>query len=86
MGARAEEGELRVLVFFADHDQLNHHLHFENLFLRFLRHTARPWTYVELSRKDQEIPVFPKQQAAQRQATPPRLAVCSPLTPQQTRL
>ena len=55
MGTRTDGGELRVHAFRVDHGQLNQRLDYESSF-RFLLHTVRPWTCVELSRKDQEIP------------------------------
>lgn len=47
-----EGAELRVLGFLADHDPLNQYVHFKDSkggVFEFLRHTARPWTIVELS-------------------------------------
>jgi hypothetical protein len=54
---RPDGGELRVLCFPADRDELNRYLDSKSLVPQSLRHTQRTWASVELGEKHQEIPV-----------------------------
>lgn len=63
MSTKTDGGESRVFALRANLDQLNQDLDVEGNSC-FLRRNVWPWTFVELSRKDQEIPAFPKPQAA----------------------